>query len=337
MKILLSLTSSRNVKGGVEVFSDHLKKAFPDLKMINYDSTGMADRNTLPLFRQPIYAKRLCSWFTENIDKYNPDMVFTSGMDGWNIHERNVGCPVVNIQHGTFAAFAKAALRRTSPNYWRIRCIYSHYEKLASRNATKTVSNSHFTRENVLKHYGVDSTVIHNAIDTNTIKPVKNARQKLGLPANKKIAIFVGRPDHTKGFDIVEGIASKFKETLFLCVLPFPRKTNQKNMRIFSNIPHKDLAKFYSAADVCINPSRFDGFGYVPLEALACNTPVIGSMTGIFMDSEIAGFTPVRDNIEEYCSVFPEIKSKVNPRGEIKKNFSLERFRKSYNNLIKNL
>jgi putative colanic acid biosynthesis glycosyltransferase len=37
-----------------------------------------------------------------------------------------------------------------------------------------------------------------------------------------------------------------------------------------------DLAKFYSLADVFVNPSKAESFGLVTVEAMACGTPVVG-------------------------------------------------------------
>jgi glycosyltransferase involved in cell wall biosynthesis len=45
-------------------------------------------------------------------------------------------------------------------------------------------------------------------------------------------------------------------------------------------MPSQELAKLYNAADFTINVSDAEGFGLSVLESLACETPVIGNLTG---------------------------------------------------------
>ena len=47
-----------------------------------------------------------------------------------------------------------------------------------------------------------------------------------------------------------------------------------------NKVPPSDLAVFYSAADCTINISDAEGFGLSTLESLACETPIIVTMTG---------------------------------------------------------
>jgi len=46
---------------------------------------------------------------------------------------------------------------------------------------------------------------------------------------------------------------------------------------IESGLPDGDVVTAYRTAEVVVCPSRFEGFGLTPLEAIACRTPVVVS------------------------------------------------------------
>ena len=330
MKVLLTLASSSKVKAGVEIFNDHLKKVFPDLKILDYDSIREKFAEPVSVFKEPIYAKRLCKWFMDS--GFKTDAVFTNGMYGWALDKNILKCPIINIQHGTYAAFAHFARKKKSLDYWRIRYIYSYFEKLSAKNADLVIANSEFTKENLKKYYNVESISINNAVDTSLVRPAKKnlARKKLGLPANKKIGIFVGRPDYTKGWDIFLNIVEKFPGIFFIAIL-FPKIESQlKNLKIFSNVKYSDLKHYYSSADFCVFPSRFEGFGYSPLEALACNIPVVANTTGVLKYFGISGLYKTQNREEEYAENIKKGMPKTATHGFISKRFGFEKFKESY-------
>jgi glycosyltransferase involved in cell wall biosynthesis len=50
-----------------------------------------------------------------------------------------------------------------------------------------------------------------------------------------------------------------------------------EKIRYMDYVPHEDLPKFYAYADLLVHPSLSEGFGFTPLEAMACGTPVLSS------------------------------------------------------------
>ncbi|TWT72514.1 glycosyltransferase family 4 protein [Crateriforma conspicua] len=49
-----------------------------------------------------------------------------------------------------------------------------------------------------------------------------------------------------------------------------------------NQLGHDDLARLLSGISMCVAPARYEGFGLVPLEAMACQAAVVASMTGAY-------------------------------------------------------
>jgi glycosyltransferase involved in cell wall biosynthesis len=130
----------------------------------------------------------------------------------------------------------------------------------------------------------------------------ETARQRLGITPDAKVVLYVGRFDKRKGIEtLVRAVAkSKFiyqpgfqlivgggsrpgksdgverdrietivRELGLTAVTTFPGRLDQTV-----------LPFYYAAADVCVVPSHYEPFGLVPIEAMACRTPVVASKVG---------------------------------------------------------
>lgn len=132
--------------------------------------------------------------------------------------------------------------------------------------------------------------------------PKDEARRELNLN-DGTLFLYVGRMERGKGIEfLLEGLAlagdsrarllivggdRSQKEYLFR-LQEIARKLNIEDRVEFRGaVPHERLPVYYSAADACVLPSRYETFGMVGLESLACGTPVIaspvGAMPGVIM------------------------------------------------------
>jgi D-inositol-3-phosphate glycosyltransferase len=122
------------------------------------------------------------------------------------------------------------------------------------------------------------------------------ARKKLGL-SNARVLLFVGRIDPLKGVDRLLKAMPYLKgfEGLKLIVIggdEYSRAEVEKLQKLSEELNIQDsitfqglikqdqLPYFYNAADVCVVPSYYESFGLVPLESLACGTPVVATDVG---------------------------------------------------------
>lgn len=54
-------------------------------------------------------------------------------------------------------------------------------------------------------------------------------------------------------------------------------------------VEYERMPQFLSAMSLCVAPARYEGFGLVPLEAMACAVPVVATHTGCYRDVIIPG------------------------------------------------
>ena len=126
------------------------------------------------------------------------------------------------------------------------------------------------------------------------------ARERLGLPKERRIILSVGRLGYPKRVDhIIEAVnilikkrkGSKERETLLLIILgdgEYREKLkNQVDVlglseyvKLVGSRPNEELIYWYNAADIFCLASSSEGWPNVIFESLACGTPVIASAVG---------------------------------------------------------
>ena len=131
---------------------------------------------------------------------------------------------------------------------------------------------------------------IHLGIDIEAPAPgtVAALRRRLDLP--RPYLLHVGtlepRKNHQFLFDVFESLAD-FDGDLALagmegwkCDGILARVAANPRIRHLRYVPDADLPALYAGAEALVYPSRYEGFGFPPLEALACGTPVVSSPEG---------------------------------------------------------
>lgn len=342
--LILTATASPHVKAGVEMYNSQFCRVFPGSQIIGWESAGRAPFGSVSPIKEPMRALAICRLANGMAGKIDADVIITNGMYGWALDRKKLGIPVINVSHGTYVGLAAAAIPKTSLEHYRSGIIYAHFEKKGMQNADAVVANSMLTQELDRINYGVESEVIYNSVDTALFWPVakKAARKKLRLDSGRRqIGLFVGRQEHQKGFDVLERIAKEMPGTDFISVT-FPRtETDAPNIIPAGPLGREELALHYCAADFLVFPSRFEGFGLVIAESLACNTPVVSSNVGIAREIKVPGLFVAQslqtDEWIEKIGLALEASGKAKPRKIVEEMFSERRFRESFLRLAKRL
>lgn len=148
-------------------------------------------------------------------------------------------------------------------------------------------------------------TVIPNGVDLEAFRVIDkaHARQVLGLPMERPIALTVGYRIPVKGFDIFIDAIGRLKQfdysVLGLIVggpphwrpdcgpqleLQIRRAALENHVKLAGYRPHDELALWYAASDVFVLLSSREGSPNVVMEALACGTPVVAARVGGIAD-----------------------------------------------------
>ncbi|PID52602.1 MAG: hypothetical protein CR972_01200 [Candidatus Moraniibacteriota bacterium] len=162
---------------------------------------------------------------------------------------------------------------------------------------------SYFTKMDICKTYGVDAkkiTVAHNGLtsvrgtlDRNSLELI-TLKEKYNLPYNfvlyfgtieprKNIASVVHAFDVIKSDDemtdfklVIAGATGWKADEIYYSIA---RSVYKDDIIILFDIEEKEKEALYSLASVFVYPSFFEGFGFPPLEAMACSVPIITSQT----------------------------------------------------------
>jgi glycosyltransferase involved in cell wall biosynthesis len=168
------------------------------------------------------------------------------------------------------------------------------------RRADRLIANSRYTKQTLIDvlAIGPESVdVVYLGVDTEHFRPQsipEDFWRRYDLTAGGSYVLYVGSEDPRKdvptllraladlrrgGLDVVllkvgaPAFAEQRARHLCLCA----ELGIADAVRWFDEVSEEDLPRFYNAAGVFAFPSRYEGFGFPVLEALACGTPVVAA------------------------------------------------------------
>ena len=202
---------------------------------------------------------------------------------------------------------------------WKVEQLGNGYflsrwiEHHAYNTADGVIAVSEQMKMDVIEAYGIAPekvTVIHNGIDPEFYKPTfdTNLLEEYGINPEVPFVLFVGRITRQKGISQLISAAKYFDKNcqVVLCAgapdtpeiateteqLISELKSQRDGIILISEmLPREKIKVLYSHARVFACPSLYEPFGIINLEALSCETPVVGSDVGGIPEIIVPGKT----------------------------------------------
>jgi len=209
-------------------------------------------------------------------------------------------CPLLMLQ------YKSRLIDRSKRNFLIKKNLYSQIKNMTIVPVSNWLGN--LVNDSILNKHNIK--VIHNGIDLDLFKPTEsNIRERLEIQENKKMILGVV----ASGFKGKKEFIALSKDTSYQIVLVGIRKDWMDDVPdniicIPRTNSQKELAEYYSAADVFVNPTEDDTFPTTNIESIACGTPVVTYNAG--GSPEILDkYTGIVVNRDDICALHRAIDS----------------------------
>jgi len=267
------LSQYRNTVGELAAMDRHCRACADQINRAGYD---VLFANSCKFFR------------TTSIGRYaeTPSVLYLQEPYRW-LYEALPQLPWIALPRPVGNRLSLRYLKRFVHNLVDVQAlrVQAREEILNARAFGTILVNSHFSRESVLRAYGIEANVCYLGVDTSLFVNQRQPRERflVGLGA----LVPEKRPDLV--IEAVSRLPEPRPELVWIGNVAVEAYVNELralarskavNVRVEVGIADKDVVSLLNRAALLVYAPRLEPFGFAPLEGNACGLPVVAVAEG---------------------------------------------------------
>ncbi|HWW77765.1 MAG TPA: glycosyltransferase family 4 protein, partial [Pyrinomonadaceae bacterium] len=174
--------------------------------------------------------------------------------------------------------------------------VSAREELRGARGFDAILVNSYFSRESVLRAYGLDAKVCYLGVDTETFAGAGRARENFVVG----VGAFVPEKNVRLAIEALALVGGARPRLVWVGNVGHPAYLEELKQRARAagvefeprlRVTDAELVDLLGRAKMMVYAPRLEPFGFAPLEANACGTPVVGVREGGLRETVVDGTT----------------------------------------------
>jgi glycosyltransferase involved in cell wall biosynthesis len=264
---------------------DRVAPEFPELELVLLTTPAGLDR-TYPERLEPIVARGRLGRASGGPGRILAEQLLARGARADLLHFFDLTGPVLAPGRPFTTTVHDAALRHRFPG---ARTMHKrHLQPWAARHARAAVAVSAFAKDEAVHHFGADPDRVHVVRSGPGLLPLRRSNGT-GPDGTQPYLLYVGDlaehknvPFLVRAFGrvaapvrlLLVGGGGRRLESLREAVDASPARAR---IEIRRDVADEEVDVLYRGASALVLPSRYEGFGFTPLEAMARGCPVLAS------------------------------------------------------------